>query len=285
MTDIDYAEMARAAGLTRQGGRPPFLRYLRESWQRRHFVIAMARYRVEASNSQTRLGILWIVLRPLFTALTYGLVFGLIMPAGTRPPNFIPYLVVGVFIFEFFSKCFQNGARSITGNVNLIQSLSFPRILMPVYAVLRQLIEIIPVVLVMFVIVWAFGETPRWTWLLVLPVVLLLTLFNLGVALIAARLTVQLRDVSNIIPFITRFLFYGSGIFFSLERVFAENPTLLFIAQLNPVHDFIAIIRSFTIDGVETSPLMWIVVAGSTVLILALGTVFFWRAEVRYGRG
>ena len=283
MSNSDYAALAEASGLARVGARPPFFEYLKEAWARRHFAIASARYTVETKNSRSAIGVVWIVLKPILTAAIYGIVFGLIMPSTSRPPNFLPFLFVGVFTFQFFTNSFSSGARAITGNTGLVQSLHFPRILLPVSVVLRQLFEMIPVMIALLPIIWIFGETPRWGWFMLIPIFALYTLFNLGVALIVARLSVHFPDLKQIIPFVTRLLFYGSGIFFSLEAVFGARPELLAAAQLNPVHDFITLCRAYMIDGTEPSGFMWIVAAIWTLVIFVGGVVYFWAAEEKYG--
>lgn len=286
MTDVDYDKIAADAGLERVGARPPLGAYLAELWERRHFAYTLARFRIQATMSENRLGLGWIVLRPIFTAIIFGTIFGFIMPAGSRPENFIPFLVVGVFTFEFFSKSFSAGAKAITSNASLVRSLSFPRMLLPLASVLQQVFELIPIIGVMALIVAITGEPITWNWLLVPVVFAVMTMFNLGVSLISARLTVHLRDVTQIIPLLTRILFYSSGIFYSLEQVLKppKPEWLLTVAELNPIYIFLKLVRAQMVTGNTASTLDWAVVTGAAFVILVIGVVFFWRAEERYGR-
>lgn len=286
MTEIDYAAIAREAGLPRVGARPTLRAYLKEMWERRHFATKMARYRIEASLAQNRLGLAWVVLNPLLQAAVYGLVFGVIMPRDTRAGiNFIPFLVTGFFVFQFFSQSFSQGAKAITGNRSLVRSLGFPRMLLPVSAVIRQIYELVPMMIVLSIILIGFGEYPTWKWLLVPPILALMTLFNTGIALIAARLTVHLRDVTQIIPIVTRLLMYMTGIFYSIEQVLADKPAwMLTVAQLNPVHDYIQLVRSMMLEGMEVNALIVSVAVGAAVVFFVAGIYFFWKAEERYGR-
>lgn len=286
MTDIDYGALAREAGLPRVGARQPLPAYFKEMWQRRHFASRLARYRIEGSLNQNRLGLAWVVLSPLLQAAVYGLIFGIILPRSTREGiNFIPFLVTGFFIFTFFSKSFSQGAKAITGNRSLVRSLSFPRMLLPVSEVMRQIYELVPMMAVLAVILVAFGEYPTWTWLLVPVILVFMTMFNLGVALIAARLTVHLRDITEIIPLITRIIFYTTGIFYSLEQVLADRPSwMLSLARLNPVHDFVELVRWAFMGGDTDVLTLAIIAAIASVVFLVFGVFFFWTAEERYGR-
>jgi len=284
--DTDYGAIARSAGLERVGSRPPLLTYIAQTWERRAFAVTLARYRIEAANQQNRLGLAWVVIRPLLNAIVYGVIFGVVLQTAKNigAPAFIPYLIVGVFIFEYFSDSFSDGSKSITSNSQLVKSLSFPRILLPIASILQSLFELLPMLVVMVVILLLAGEPLTLSWLLVIPILGLMTLFNAGVAFIAARLTVHFRDFSQIVPFITRIMFYSTGIFFSLDQQLAKYPELLFIARLNPVHDFIALVRGATIEFSPIEPIFWVVALVGSVAFFVFGFIFFWRAEEEYGR-
>ena len=88
MTSTDHESLARTWGLARVGARPPLLVYLRELWARRVFAVTLARFRIQSTVSDNRLGLGWVVLQPLLNAALYGAVFGSILSANTRPTNF-----------------------------------------------------------------------------------------------------------------------------------------------------------------------------------------------------
>lgn len=275
--------MAPAAGLSRIGLRPQLHSYLAEAWSRRDFALSLARYRLIGGLVENRLGLVWIVLRPLLTALVYGAIFGFILSGAARPDDFVPFLLVGVFVFEFFSGCLSGGSRAITGNVKLVQSLGFPRILLPVSVVIEQTMRMVPVVILLGVLLLLFGIPVQWSWLLVIPILLMMAVFNLGVAMVVARLSAWLRDVQQIIPIVNRVLFYASSIFFQLDVVLADHPALLTFAHLIPTYDFVALVRDAMLLN-HDAPLLVLIAAPAWALIsITVGTVYFWRAEARYG--
>lgn len=270
-------------GLFEVGRRPPFGAYLTEAWRRRTFAFTLASYRLFGSLVRNRLGVLWIVLKPLFTAMIYGTIFGAVLSSSARPDDWVPYLITGVFIFEFFTGCFGGGARAITGNAKLVQSLGFPRILLPVSVVIEQAMRIVPILVLLGILLLIFGEPISWSWLLVMPIMAMMAVFNLGIGLIVARLSVRTRDVQQFIPIINRVLFYASSIFFQVDKVFADNPVALTIAHLVPTYDFIALVRGVTLTAHPAPELAVIAAPIWTLLAIGIGVVFFWRAEARYG--
>lgn len=271
------------AGLHRVGARPPLGRYLSQAWGRRDFALAMARYRIQASFERNRLGILWLVLRPTLNALVYGLIFGLLQ--GSRQGADYPaFVVIGVFFWEFFNQSLNNGAKSITGNRHLVQSLAFPRITLPVSVVLQQLLSLFPMLGVMALYLIILGHYPAWSWLLIVTLVALYTLFNLGVALIAARLTVHVADLTQILPFITRILFYTSGVLFHVATILEKYPWVVTLYDFYPLYQVLQIARGVLMDNHPYDPRYWAWFAASSVFTCVVGVIFFWVAEERYGR-
>jgi teichoic acid transport system permease protein len=220
---------------------------------------------------------------PTFQALVYGLIFGVLMGAS-RPENYIPFLFTGVFLFSFMAGAFGAGAGSVTGNLGLVRSLSFPRMLLPVQATIQQIFNLLPQLVLMLVTWVVFAQPVTWKWLLLIPITILMIMFSTGLALVSARLTVHIQDLAKLIPFVVRITFYVSGIFFSMEHVLKDYPLALQISQYNPVYIFVSLARGAGVDGYEATPFMWLAAVIWAVVTLLLGVVFFWKAEERYGR-
>jgi teichoic acid transport system permease protein len=280
---MSLAEYASENRLHRVGARPSLFRYLSEAWARRDFAVAMARGKIEASNQRNRLGMLWIFIKPTLNALMYGAIFGILQGAN-RPENFPMYVVIGVFLFEFFATSMNNGAKSITGNGALVQSLAFPRITLPVSTVIQQLMTLVPMLAVMFVYILILGAPISVEWLLIAPLVAIFTVFNLGIALIAARLTVHVRDLTQLLPLVTRILFYTSGVLFAIDRILASHPWAVRIFDFHPLHEMLSIARGILMPGMDYDPMYWLYFSVWSVAVFLAGVLFFWVAEERYGR-
>ncbi len=280
---MSLAEYAAEHGLKRVGARPALFDYLAQAWSRKDFAFALAKYSNEAANAKNRLGRWWIILLPTLQAMVYGLIFGVLM-ARDRPENFIPFLFTGVFLFTFMSGSATAGASAMTSNTGLVRSLAFPRILLPVSAVLRQLLNNLPQLGLLIITLLIFRQTLAWDWLLMVPVVVLLTSFNFGVAMIMARIGAQVQDINKLLPFAVRILFYTSGIFFSVDRLLVGYPELLAVLRFNPIYDFIELARGLLVDGYEATPFLWLTAGGWALGTMVLGVLFFWKAEERYGR-
>jgi teichoic acid transport system permease protein len=280
---VSLAEYAKQNGLTKVGARDPLLSYVKHAWQRRDFAYVMALYTDQANSSRNRLGRWWLVLVPTLQAAVYGLIFGILL-GGSRPENFIPFLITGVFLFSFLQGAYSSGANSVTSNIGLVRSLSFPRILLPINALIQQVFSLLPQVALLLITLLLFQQQVTWNWLYLIPILLLMVVFGFGLATISARLTVHVQDLNKLNPFLTRVMFYVSGIFFSIETVLKDYPVAMQIATWNPVYVYISLARGAMVEGYAMTAGMWIAAVAWAFGLFIVGTVFFWRAEERYGR-
>ena len=285
------AQLAARHGLSVSGARPSLVEYVRQLWGRRHFILAFSQAKLTAQYSQAKLGQLWQVATPLLNALVYFLIFGLILNAGRGMPKdvYIPFLVTGVFVFTFTQSSAMAGVRAIAGNLGLVRALHFPRASLPVSFALQQLQQLLASMIVLFAVVIGFGSYPALSWLLVVPVLVLQFLFNVGLALVVARMGAKTPDLAQLMPFIMRTWMYASGVMFSIPIMLEDKPAWLAdVLQWNPTAVYMDLMRFALIDGYGSGnlpPHVWAVALGWAVALAVGGFVYFWKAEERYGRG
>lgn len=283
--------MADRYGLREMGVRPPLGEYIRSVWARRQFIRVVAQSKAYAENQNTYLGQFWALLTPLMNALVYVLIFGIILRADRGVDNVIGFIVVGVFIYKFFSDSVTKSAESIPNNRNLVRSLHFPRASLPLAAVLTQLTTLLPALFVMALITWGSGFAnhveggPSWRWLLIVPAIPVLYLFSTGCGFILARICSAVPDLLNLIPFVLRLVMYGSGVLFAIDH-YVSHPALSTMLEYQPVAIMLNIARQAMLqeDSIPLDPAKWAWALGWAVLFFVVGFVIFWRDEARYGR-
>ncbi|MFD2766183.1 ABC transporter permease [Micromonospora eburnea] len=283
------AELAARHGLTVAGARPTLTAYVKQMWSYRHFITTYAHAKSVAAFSQARLGQLWQVLTPLTNAAVYYLIFGYILGTSRNVPNFIAYLCVGVFVFNYAQTVVLGGTTAITGNLGLVRALHFPRASLPLAVTLTQFRNLLYAIAVLVLIVLLTGEPITVQWLLVVPAMALITIFNAGMAMILARLGSKLTDMKQIMPFVMRTWMYGSGVLYSVE-VFEKNlPALLAqIVHVNPLLIYIELVRHALLEHTpltSPAPQLWAMATAWAVVVGLGGFVYFWRGEQEYGRG
>ncbi len=290
------ADFAIGHGLSQSAARPPIRQYIGQLWQRRHFIWTFASSKSISMYTTARLGQLWQVLTPLLNAGVYYLIFGVLLKTSRGIPDFIPFLVTGVFVFTFTQRSVNTGAKSVGDNLSLIRALHFPRASLPFAYVILELQQLMMSLVVLFIIVLAMGEPLTVDWLLLIPVILLQLSFNIGVSLVVARLGAFARDITQLLPFLLRTWFYFSGVIFSvahLEASFKNHPWVVKVLEINPGyvyvelsrHALLAKYRNYVEDlHHSTGHLWWYALIWAVVMFIG-GFLFFYRAEERYGRG
>ncbi|MER5641923.1 ABC transporter permease [Kitasatospora sp. NPDC002227] len=301
-------QLADKYGLTVSGKRPDLVSYVKQLWQRRHFIVAFATARLVAQYTTAKLGQFWQVLTPLLNCAVFYLVFGVILKSRDGIPVYIAWLCVGVFVFQFSQSAIQSGTRSISDNLGLIRALHFPRAAMPIAFTVIQLQQLLISMVVLVAIVLLNGITPSITWLLIVPALVLQCFFNTGLALVMARVGAKASDISQLMPFILRTWMYLSGVMYSISGQLASYPKWVQqVADLNPASVYMDLMRyAFMPDSFDKKiypkglkdaaghPLphyltlphhVWAIAIAWAVIAFAFGFLFFWKAEEEYGRG
>lgn len=277
-------------GLSRLGVTPPLREYLGQVWRRREFALENAIGDLRSEHMDTALGNAWHLLNPILLVTVYYVVFDLILNATRGVTNFIGFLSVGIFAYQWATKAITGGARSIVGNEGLIRSLQFPRALLPASAVLKETVAFLPGIAVMLVVVLGTGEGVTASYLLAIPVFALQFLFCLGAALLVARASHHFRDTLNVLPFLFRLVFYGSGILYAVDARFHgafEQTWVQVVFLANPFYGIVTLWREafMTTQTADNLGWMWVSLTVWSVGLFIAGVVVFRAGEWDYGRG
>jgi teichoic acid transport system permease protein len=272
------------ATLQRTDVTPPLSQYVVSTWRQRALAWAIARSDLQSRHGSTLLGWVWNLLDPLLMMGVYWLIFGLLLQ-GLRPDNFLAFLTIGMFLFQFAQNSVTQGANAITANLGLVREMRFPRALLPLADLMRNGLNLAWQLPVMFVIVVGSVGNVRVGWLLLLFVLIpLLAVFSFGVALVTARLTSVVTDVARLLPYVFRLLFYVSGVLFPLVDILAGHPAERFL-PLNPYYSFISLGRHLILAPIADPGPLWLSVFTWSAVSIVVGLTFFLRSEHRYGRG
>lgn len=303
-TELGGPGMAAKYGLAVAGARPSPWAYAKRLWVARHFIVTWATARNQALYSGSRLGQIWQVLTPILNVAVYYLIFGVLLGTSRGVPDFIVYLVTGVFIFNFMQTAMLYGSRAISDNLNLIRALYFPRASLPIAITIIQLQQLLIAMVILVAVALVRGEPVTWHWLMIAVALALQFVFNTGMALFVARFGAVLTDTSQLLPFILRTWMYGSGVFYSIKIMVAKHPNtpgaLTWILDHNPPLVFIQLIRNQLITPPKTSdPTVaadyanamflpahaWLWAVAWALVIGVGGYLYFWQGEETYGRG
>jgi ABC-type polysaccharide/polyol phosphate export permease len=256
-------------------GLPPLGPYFRALSQRRQFLWELARTSLRAQHFNTTLGQLWLILNPVMLGIVYFTLVYIIRQGG-RGPVFLAHLMLCLFAFRLVSSSVSQGARSVVGGGRLLLNTAFPRLLLPLEAVLEAVLRFLPTVLV-FAVVGAivglpFGPELLW----VIPILVLMTVFGTGAAMFAGTAQVYFRDLTNFLPYFTRIWLYTSPILFYIADIPERLRPLL---AANPLYPMLGALNDVVIDG-RNPPVTYMLGSLAWALgTLLVGTAFFISRE------
>lgn len=261
------------------GGRAtlPPLKYLKALWERRRLIVALARSELRATHFYNVFGQLWLVLEPLMLASVYVVLIGIISGRATSGGR-IQMIISGMILFHFTRLTAGKGAGSVISNQGLLLNSSFPRAVLPVATTLEAFFGLLPGLAVYAVIHVATGE-PIGEGLIAFPGLLALhVLFNFGMSMLIATLTVYFRDIQSMLRYLLRFWLYGTPVLYPVSDLRGNLDAVLAVLKWNPLwYVFDGYQRVF--DGTFPTAWHWISSSAWAVGILLVGFVVFISKE------
>ena len=226
------------------------------------------------------LGYFWSLLKPLFLFAILYVVFTYIIPLGKDVEHYPVYLLLGIVLWNFFNETTTIGASSVVARGDLIRKISIPRYLVVIASSLSALINLSLSLIVVFIFALLNGITPSWSWFLIIPLIIELYVFALGIAFYLSAVFVKFRDVTYIWEIILQAGFYASAIIFPLALVpeiyhkwFFMNP----IVQI--IQDARYVIATDTAITIWTTINSWAVLTPFVIVLVCavIGGLYFRR--------
>jgi len=149
--------------------------------------------------------------------------------------------------------------------------------------IFQDFLAFLPPLAILPIILSTLGHHASRVWLMMFPLVALFAVFCTGVSMIAARITIHVRDFGSLVPVISRILYFSSGVLFNVDAVFNSHPFVMRLYDFHPLYIVIRIARGIMM-GNPYPDYYWKYLAIWSFVVLVVGIVFFWVAEERYAR-
>jgi len=252
-------------------------RYWQDLWHYRELFYFLAWRDILVRYKQTIIGIAWALIRPLLTMLVFTIVFGKL---AKLPSEGVPYPILvfaAMLPWQFFATAFSEAGNSLINNANMMSKVYFPRLVMPVSAVIVSFVDfLISFVIMGGLMVW-YGYVPSFQ-IIMLPLFIIIAFaVSLGAGLWIAALNVKYRDFRYIIPFVAQMGLYISPVGFS-SSIVPDEWRLLY--SLNPMVGVIDGFRWAILGG--DYQLYWpgfMLSILVVVIILFVGIFYFRKTE------
>jgi len=246
---------------------------LRDLWVYRELVIFMIWRDVKVRYKQTLLGMAWAVIQPVLTMIVFTFLFGKV---AMVPTDGIPYPIfsyTALLPWGLFVTALNQGSRSLVAHNNMITKIYFPRLILPISAVLAGLVDFAIAFVILIGLMAYYRIAPALTALWAVPFFLVLAIVAaLGVALWLSAFNVRYRDVNHALPFITQIWFFLTPVAYSAS-VISEKWRLIY--SVNPMAGVVNGFRWALLRAGNGPDLALWISAGIALLILVTGLFYF----------
>ncbi|WP_343636888.1 ABC transporter permease [Fluviicola sp.] len=236
---------------------------------------------IKVKYKQTLLGFAWVILQPLLMTVLFTVFLGKAVSSVSHLS--VPYhlfALSGLVIWGFFSSGLSNAANSMVNNSNIIKKIYFPRLIIPISAILSSAVDFMISLVLFFIALIYFQVSINWLHLLFIPVALILiALSTLGIGMFLAALNIKYRDVRYALPFFIQGMLFVSPIMFPIS--ITSNKIAATILQFNPVAGALELIRSvFTQYEMNVTTIIYSSISAAVLFIL--GLYYFRKTEAYF---
>ena len=257
---------------------------LKEVWQYRDLLLLFVKRDVVTVYKQTVLGPLWYLIQPLFTSVTFTIIFNNLagIDTGTVPPFL--FNLAGITVWNYFTACLTGTSNTFGANAGIFGKVYFPRLIVPISIVISNLIKFgiqffIFIVFYIFYYVQgaALSVSPS---IVFFPfLIILMGVLGLGSGMFISSLVTKYRDFSYLISFGVQLLMYVSAVMYPLSLIEEKIPNYAWLVHYNPLAYIIETTRYMLLNVGEISILGLTYTTIVTLVLLLTGILIFNKTE------
>lgn len=252
---------------------------LKEIWFFRELFYFLTWRDIKVKYKQTFIGVAWAIFQPFITMVVFTIFFGRL---AKIPSDNIPYPIFvysGLLFWTLFSASLSHVSGTFLENEKIITKIYFPKIILPVSAVITNIVDFLIASLVLVGMMFFYNFTPSLSALLLLPLLVFMTIFStLGIGLLFASLNVKYRDVRFVLPFFFQLLLFITPVIYPVSLV---SDRYRWILGLNPMSGVIDTARA-TIFGTREVDWMLLAVSVASMLVYCVLGYFYFKMVERY---
>jgi lipopolysaccharide transport system permease protein len=249
----------------------------KELWRYRELFYFFTWRDIKIKYKQTVLGFLWAILQPLLMMIIFTLFFGKALNIPSQNLPYPVYVFSGLLIWNLFSSGLTSASNSMVNNAMIIKKIYFPRLIIPVSAILVALFDFLMAFILFAGILLYYQQPVSWICIFIWPLSLLLGITaTLGLGSWLAALNVKYRDFRYVIPFLVQVLFFLTPVIYPISLL--PYPLLQYALACSPMYAAVELFR-FPLTGTIPDGSFILISLLSGLLFLVGGMIYFKRTE------
>lgn len=249
-----------------------------DTWRRRDLVFFLVLRDLKLRYRQTALGAMWAVLQPLVTMAIFTLIFSRV--AGMSSDGF-PYPLwsyAGLVPWVYFANSLNRATASVVGNVAMVDKVYFPRLVLPISAVLSGVVDFVIASVLLGVMLGWYGIVPGPAVVVAWPLgAAFAIVVSLGCGLWLAALNARYRDVQHVLPFVLQAWLFATPIAYPASAL----PLWTAVLGLNPMAGVVESLRWSLLSASASAGLVALS-AAVALMVLVTGLVYFDRVQADF---
>ncbi|MEO5966237.1 MAG: ABC transporter permease [Candidatus Limnocylindrales bacterium] len=257
-----------------------------ETLSRRRLIAYLVRADLKKKGTDTLLGNVWWVIDPLLQMLVYVILVSVILDRGG--PGYPLFIFCAILPWKWFQATVGDGTAAVSSQERLIKQIQFPKLVLPVSAVVAGVVNFLFGLIPLFGLTILFYADHLSAWILLIPLVAVVQfVFSLAVAIALSSINVFYRDIGNLSRHLLRFWFYLSPALYSpalVADLAKKHHWIGTLFQLNPWTHFFGAYRDLIYNGKAPDFMALGVVLVGSVILLALAILLFKRVEPAFAK-
>ncbi|HCK88095.1 MAG TPA: ABC transporter permease [Erysipelotrichaceae bacterium] len=248
----------------------------KELYEYRELLKSSVKKEIRGKYKASFLGVIWSFVNPLLQVLVYAIVFPYLI--GNRVDNYVVYLITGIIPWTFFSTVIQTCGTCIKANSGIIKKVYFPRIILPLSAMISGLINFFISCLIILLFCILFGVGISWHIVFVPLYALIEGVFALGIGMIVGACDAYVQDLEYIVNFLLQLAFYGTPIVYDIGQ-FESAGLLGKLVMMNPMTQIVTAFRDCFLYHRLPDFNMLVPLTAVALIMLGIGTLVFNKLE------
>lgn len=254
-----------------------FINKCKEIYQYRHMLKTLVKQDINGRYKGSFLGFLWTLLNPLLMLLVYSLVFQFVFRTGIE--HYSIYLFICLMPWNTFANTIAIGTTCVSNNASILKKVYFPREILPLSVVISNTIQYFFSAVIIFIALLVSGVGVSWYALLLPVIVLIQSIFSLGIVMILSAANVYVRDVQYIMNPVMMIWMYACPILYSISMI---PERFLKIYKLNPMvtimQGYQDILYSKTWPDFKNLGIVFLI----SIVVLVIGYLVFNKLQRRF---
>jgi lipopolysaccharide transport system permease protein len=252
---------------------------LGELWRYRELLFFLALRDVKLRYKQTALGAAWAILQPLLLMLVFTVFFSRMAGVASDGVPYPLFAYAGLLPWVFFSNAVTAACQSVVGSERLITKVYFPRMLIPLSAIVAGIADLVVGAALLFGLMAAYGRFPGPGCIAAASVLLAMVVLAAGIGSLLAALNVAYRDVRYVLPFMMQlWMFATPSVYMPAHGGSGRGTLVNTLLRVNPMTEMVAAFRALML-GQPMDPKDLVLPVCMAVLACILGCLYFRKVE------